>query len=313
MLTPASPQLDTSPPPIRHIFTIDVEEHFHVTAFERSVVRSDWDRHPSRVVQNMHVMLDTLASFDTTCTCFVLGWVAERHPSLVREIVGAGHEVASHGYWHRRVTANSRSEFREDVSRSKALLEDITGQPVYGYRAPSFSIIPGLEWAFDVLIEEGYRYDSSLFPIKRRGYGYPGAPPIPHLIERGGDALWEFPMTTLSWRERRIPAAGGAYLRHLPFGIIRQAFDSAERDGVPGMFYIHPWEIDADQPRVKVSPLTHLRHYGGIQRTRQRIHQLLTEFRFTSVARHLEKQGRTRRRDTPRLSGGTKSILVARR
>jgi polysaccharide deacetylase family protein (PEP-CTERM system associated) len=297
---PSSSPLAHSVPALRsspHIFTIDVEEHFQVSAFEGYVDRDSWDRQPSRVERNMDVLLDMLAAHGATSTCFVLGWVAERHPDLVRRIALAGHEIASHGYGHRRVTTLSPAEFRADVRRSKALLESITGNEVRGYRAPSFSIVPGLEWAFDVLLEEGYAYDSSLFPIKRRGYGYPGSPPLPHPIERNGEVLWELPLTTLDWLGRRIPAAGGGYMRHFPFGIMRRAFRACSDTGVPGIFYVHPWELDPDQPRVRVGAVTRLRHYGGLAKVYGRIERLLREFQFTSAARYFERQGGTRPAD----------------
>jgi polysaccharide deacetylase family protein (PEP-CTERM system associated) len=274
--------------PVEHVFSVDVEEYFQVGAFERVVSRQDWGRYPSRVERTVDALLALLARHGATGTFFTLGWIAERYPLLVQRIHEAGHEVASHGYWHRRVETLTPREFREDVRISKAVLESACGAPVYGFRAPSFSIRPGTEWVFDILLEEGYRYDSSLFPIRRPGYGYPAAPTVPHLIHRPGGSLCEFPLATTSWRGMRIPAAGGAYLRHFPFALIRRAFLEHSETGIPAMFYIHPWELDPDQPRLDVPWHARVRHYGGLARTMPRLERLLSEFRFTSAARSLK-------------------------
>ncbi|MGH7703638.1 MAG: XrtA system polysaccharide deacetylase [Gemmatimonadales bacterium] len=268
-----------------HIFSVDVEEHFQVSAFEPWIQRSEWDAQPSRVERNVGILLDLLAEHGTLATFFTLGWVARKYPDLVRRIAEAGHEVASHSWWHRRVTQLTPERFREEVSTSKAVLEDVTGQPVVGFRAPSFSIVAGTEWAFDVLLEEGYRYDSSLFPVRRPGYGYSSAPGVPHMIHRAAGALLEIPMTTFLWCGLRLPAAGGGYFRQLPYWWTRRAFVEHTERGLTGMFYIHPWEVDPDQPRVVVPPLTRVRHYRGLDRTLPRLRRLLEEFRFTSVAR----------------------------
>jgi polysaccharide deacetylase family protein (PEP-CTERM system associated) len=205
----------------------------------------------------------------------------------VRDIAAAGHEIASHGYWHERVTAQDRDAFREDVRTSKQTVEDLIGREVIGYRAPSFSIVPGCEWAFDVLIEEGYRYDSSLFPIRRRGYGYPNAPRVPHLIQRSAGSLAEFPLATTSIFRYPVPAAGGGYLRQFPLSIIRRAFREASSRSEPATFYIHPWEIDPGQPRLPVSVLNRIRHYRGLDSTLDRIDTLLEEFAFATIASYL--------------------------
>lgn len=271
----------------RHFFTVDVEEHFQVSAFETSVPRSAWDQMESRVARNVARLLDILARSGTRATFFVLGWVGERHPDVVRAIADAGHEVASHGYDHRRVTDQTPEEFRDSLRRSKRLLEDITGAPVLGFRAPSFSIVPGREWALDLLIEEGYEYDSSLFPIRRPGYGYPTGKREPHRIERAGGSLLEFPPATVRRFGWTVPAAGGAYLRILPFGIVRAAFAEAERRNFPATFYLHPWELDPGQPRLTVPAAARFRHYTGLGRTEARVGRLLAEFSFTSIAPEL--------------------------
>jgi polysaccharide deacetylase family protein (PEP-CTERM system associated) len=249
--------------------------------------RADWEAQPSRVERNTDRLLELLDRHRAFGTFFTLGWVAERHPALIRRIVAAGHEIGSHGWWHYKVGRLTPDQFRTEVRSSKTLLEDLSGTAVRGFRAPSFSIVPGLEWAFDVLLEEGYSYDSSLFPIKRPDYGYPTAPSFPHRLQRLSGSLLELPMATARFFGQRVPAAGGGYLRQLPLGLIRRAFRQVEERGEPGMFYIHPWEIDPDQPRLPVGWLTRIRHYRGLERTMARLEQLLTEFRFTSVSRWL--------------------------
>lgn len=268
---------------IAHHFTVDLEEYFQVSAFESCVARTEWGRFESRVVPQVALLLELLTRHEARATFFALGWLSERHPELVRTIARAGHEIASHGWDHVRVTHQTPLQFRESVKRTKAVLEEICGAPVLGFRAPSFSIVPGREWALDILIEEGYRYDSSLFPVQRPGYGYPGGLPDPYWIERPSGRLAEIPPTTLHWCGLRLPAAGGAYFRLLPYGLVRAAFRQCNRRGVPGTFYIHPWELDPDQPRLGVSWLTGVRHYGGLRGTGPRLDQLLREFRFTAV------------------------------
>ena len=191
-----------------HIFTVDVEEYFQVAAFDRVLSREDWDAQPSRLEHSVGILLELLARHQANATFFTLGWVAERHPFLMRRIADAGHEIASHGHLHRRVNTLTPDEFRDDVRVSKAILEEHSGAPVWGFRAPNFSITPGTEWAFDILIEEGFRYDSSLFPINRPGYGNPKAPPVPHLIHRPAGTLTELPLATTQWRGMRISRCG---------------------------------------------------------------------------------------------------------
>jgi len=286
------------PPPIRqarrlhslpfvtwHHFTVDVEEYFQVSSFEHVVPRSRWGSMESRVTASVHRMLDLLAQYEARATFFVVGWVAEHHPDLVRTIADAGHEIASHTWDHAKVTEQTSGEFRRSVRRSRLLLEDLAQAPVVGFRAPSFSIVRGREWALDVLLEEGYRYDSSLFPVRRPGYGYAGGRRAPHVLTRPGGYLLEFPPSTLRWMGMNIPAAGGAYFRCLPYSLVRAAFRQSERQGRPGTFYIHPWELDAAQPRLATSHLTRLRHYTGLSRTEARLHRLLADFRFSSIAR----------------------------
>lgn len=258
-------------------------------AFEDVAPRATWDSFPSRVAYGVDLLLELLAEHRANGTFFVLGWIAKKHPALVRRIAAAGHDVASHGWWHRRVTTLTPDEFRRDVVDSKLLLEDLAGRPCIGYRAPSFSITRGAEWALDVLIDEGYEYDSSLFPILRPGYGNPDTPPVPHYMTRPGGVLAQFPPTTTEWGGMRLPAAGGGYFRHFPYAFTRRAFREYEDNGVPGVFYIHPWELDPAQPTLEVGWLTRRRHYGGLEQTVGRLRQLLSEFRFTSIERKLEE------------------------
>jgi polysaccharide deacetylase family protein (PEP-CTERM system associated) len=266
-----------------HHFTVDVEEYFHVSALEGAVKRSEWERMESRVGHSMERLLALLSARGVRATLFVLGWIAERHPDLVRAAARDGHEIASHGWDHRRVTELSPAEFRDSVRRTKEILERLTGQVVSGFRAPSFSIVAGGEWALDILLEEGYVYDSSLFPVRRSGYGYPGGRRDPHWLERPAGRLAEFPPATLSSMGVNLPAGGGAYFRLLPYALVRAALLAAQRRGVAATFYIHPWEWDCEQPRFDVSPLTRIRHYGGLRRTWQRMQRLLSEFHFTTI------------------------------
>jgi polysaccharide deacetylase family protein (PEP-CTERM system associated) len=274
------------PVPVHH-FTVDVEEYFQVSALEAAVSRAHWDSLPSRVVESTRRLFELLAAHGARATWFVLGWVAERHPALVRELAAAGHEIASHGWDHRRVTTQSPEEFRVSVRRSRALLEDLIGQPVLGFRAPSFSIVPGTEWALDTLVEEGYRYDSSLFPVRRSGYGFPGGPRDAHVLERPAGPLMEVPPATLRLGGMNLPAGGGGWFRLLPFALTRAAFDEAERRGAAATFYIHPWELDADQPRMHVPWPTRIRHYGGLAQTPARLDRLLQSYRFQPIAESL--------------------------
>ncbi|MDB4870301.1 MAG: hypothetical protein JWL97_1305 [Gemmatimonadales bacterium] len=270
-----------------HFFTVDVEEYFQVKALESAVSRERWAAQPSRLARSIDALLETLDRHNARGTFFVLGWIAEHRPEVVQAIAAAGHEIASHGFWHERVTALDRDALREDVRSSKQALEDLIGAEITGYRAPSFSIIPGCEWAFDVLIEEGYRYDSSLFPIRRRGYGYPDSPRAPHVIKRPAGLIAEFPLATTSFFRYPIPAAGGGYLRQFPLVIIRRAFREASERSEPATFYIHPWEIDPGQPRLPVSALNRIRHYRGLGSTLERIDLILEEFSFGTIGSYL--------------------------
>ena len=271
-----------------HLFTVDVEEYFHVAALEPYAPRERWHELESRLLQSMDSLLDMLARYGATGTFFTLGIVAERYPELIERIANAGHEVASHGWSHKRVTALSPREFRDEVARSRDLLSSLSGQPVIGYRAPNFSIVPGFEWAYDILIEEGYKYDSSVFPGRQSGRGEQrrGA----WRIERTKGELTELPMTCVRFGSMRLPSAGGAWFRLFPFSMTRRALRQSAEAGIPGVFYIHPWEIDADQPRLTSDVLTRIRHYGGLSVAARRMEQMLAEFKFISAAEWFARQ-----------------------
>ena len=233
---------------VRHFFTVDVEEYFQVVALAPYAPMSKWESFLSRVEASTDQLLELMARRGATGTFFTVGWVAERHPEMMRRIVAAGHEVASHTYDHVRITHQTPEHFRDSVRRTKQIIEDITGSPVIGFRAPSFSIIPGYEWALDILIEEGHRYDSSLFPVRRSGYGYPGGDRDPYVLTRPAGSLIEFPPVTLDVLGARLPAAGGAYFRILPPQLVHAAMRSSEKRGVPGTLDRKSTRLNSSHP-----------------------------------------------------------------
>jgi len=274
----------TARPDITNALTIDVEDYFQVSAFADHIPRADWDRTECRVERNVHRMLDMLARKDTQATFFTLGWVAKRYPALVRRIVAEGHELASHGYGHERVSDLTEAAFFNDIQSAKAILEDIGGVPVVGYRAPSFSIGASNLWALDTLERAGYRYSSSIYPVQHDHYGMPDAPRFAHQIRAG---LMEIPPTTLRLLSRNLPSSGGGYFRLLPYALSRWMLQQVnQRDAQSAVFYCHPWEIDTEQPRVKgISAKTRFRHYVNIGRTEQRLERLLDDFRWGRMDR----------------------------
>ena len=276
--------IDTAAPArIKHFFTVDVEEYFQVVALAPYAPMSSWETFESRVEPAIDRLLALMAQHGATGTFFTVGWVAERHPAMVKRIAAAGHELASHTYDHVRITHQTPDAFRASIRRTKAILEDLTGAPVLGFRAPSFSIVRGTEWALDLLIEEGHRYDSSLFPVSRSGYGYVGGQRDPYWIDRPAGRIAEIPPATVRVLGKTLPAAGGAYFRILPPALVQAALRSAAGRGVPGTFYIHPWEWDPGQPRIAVPVLTRIRHYGGQAGVFGRIERLLGAFEFQSI------------------------------
>jgi len=279
-----SPGAAPSEEPVVNAMSIDVEDYFHVSVFDGIMPRLHWDRMESRVVANTTRLLDIFDEFHVRSTFFVLGWVAERHPELVKAIARRGHEVASHGYAHRLIYDQTPDAFRDDVRRAKRLLEDASGRQVRGYRAPSYSITPRSLWALDVLLEEGYEYDSSIFPIRHDRYGIPVSDRRPYPIERAVGTLIEVPGSTTRFGPLNLPVAGGGYFRILPYWWTRWGIDRVNRLELrPAIFYLHPWEIDPDQPRLPAGRLGQFRHYRNLEYTEQRLRQLLTDFRFDAI------------------------------
>lgn len=266
---------------ITNVMSVDVEDYFQVGAFEHTIHRDDWERWPRRVEANVERILALFHRHGVKATFFTLGWVAERHPGIVRDIVGAGHELASHGYGHQRANHLSEAEFRADVTRAKGLLEDIGGVQVRGYRAPSFSIGHGNMWALDVLADTGHQYSSSIYPIAHDHYGMPDAPRFPYRPQSCPNLL-EVPPTTVHWRGRNLPAAGGGYFRLMPYALSRWLIQRVnEQDHKPAMFYFHPWEVDPDQPRIPGAPLkSRLRHYVNLSRMEAKLARLCKDFRW---------------------------------
>jgi len=264
---------------IANALSVDVEDYFQVTALSERVKRSQWDQLPARVERNTDIVLELFAESGTKATFFVLGWVAERHPALVRRIAEDGHEIASHGYEHVRANLQSPEEFRDDISRTKRILEDVSGQPIRGYRAASFSLTPAMTWAYECLTECGYRYSSSVYPIAHDLYGSPKAFVTPfHPLT--GQRLWEIPVSALGFSGLRLPCGGGGYFRLLPYRYSAWALAYINRrEGRPGVFYFHPWEIDPDQPRVGALTLrSRLRHYTNLRLMKTKLRRLLKDF-----------------------------------
>jgi polysaccharide deacetylase family protein (PEP-CTERM system associated) len=272
------------PGAIVNAMTVDVEDYFHVSAFDAVVSRAGWDGFESRVSHNTDRLLELFDRANVRSTFFVLGWVAERFPSLVRRIAELGHEVASHGYNHQLLYMLTPRQFREDVRAAKSAIEDAAGAPVVGFRAPSYSVIESSLWALDILIEEGFAYDSSIFPIHHDRYGIPDSPRHPYVLRRAGGALLEVPGSTVRLGRVNVPIGGGGYFRQFPYAWTKWGIDRVNRiERQPVTFYMHPWEIDPDQPRMPVGTVTRVRHYRGLERTADRLARLLRDFRFDSV------------------------------
>ena len=278
-----SPRPDASPE-IVNALTIDVEDYFHVSAFAAHISRKNWDDHPCRIERNIERILQMLDEAGVHATFFTLGWVAERYPALIRGIGEAGHEVASHGFAHHRATEQQEREFFADISLAKAVIEDVTGREVKGYRAPSFSVGPTNAWAFECIAGAGYRYSSSLYPIRHDHYGAPESPRFAHEV---GPKLLEIPIATVRLFSANWPAGGGGYFRLLPYRISCWSLRRINAvDGKPAMFYFHPWEIDPEQPRVDgVSAKTRFRHYVNLDRMAPRLRRLLADFRWDRADR----------------------------
>ena len=278
---------------ITNALTFDVEEYFHAEAFAEVVRREEWPALESRVIEATERIVDLLEATETKATFFVLGWVAERYPALVRTIQKRGHEIACHGYGHQMITRLNRADLREDVRRAKAVIEDAAGVPVMGYRAPTFSVVRETLWSLDVLIEAGFRYDSSIFPIVHDRYGMPGAPRFPHQRSAGaGMTIAEFPLSTIDRFGWRFPVAGGGYFRLLPYAMTRWALRQLnQRERQPAIVYLHPWELDSGQPRLRVGALTRFRHSVNTRTTEGKLLRLMQEFRFGPVREVLTGAG----------------------
>ena len=277
---------------MQNAITIDVEDYFQVAALAKWAPTAQWDDFPLRVERNTQRILELFAHSNITGTFFVLGWVAERCPNLVKAIVDEGHELGSHGYSHQLIYKQSQSVFKEETLRSKKLLEDIGGVEVKGYRAASYSITRQSLWALDILLEAGFRYDSSIFPVRHDRYGIPDAIEVPHrLTTPSGGELTEFPITTLKLANYKLPIAGGGYFRLFPYWFSRWAFQRVNNKQKQALiFYLHPWEIDADQPQLPAKGLSRFRHYNNLDICEARFEQLLNDFEFTSVENILRSQ-----------------------
>ena len=286
MTTPAARPRPAPGEKIRNAMTCDVEDYFQVSAFAPYIDRASWPTRECRVEANMECILALYERHGVRATFFTLGWIAERYPAMVRRIVEAGHELASHGYSHLRASDQNRAEFDNDIRSSKALLEDIGGQAVVGYRAPSFSIGHANLWALDALHEAGYKYSSSIYPIAHDHYGMPDAPRFA-FYPNGPDGLLEVPITTVKLAGRNLPAGGGGYFRLLPYALSRWMMEKVNReDGEPALFYFHPWEVDPGQPRPEgLGAKARFRHYVNIDRMERRLEQLARDFKWDRMDR----------------------------
>ena len=274
---------------IRNAFTVDVEEYFQVEAFSGIIKKKDWENYPRRAEGQTHRLLDILETHKVQGTFFVLGWLAERNPALIRGIHDAGHEIASHGFDHRMISKMTPEEFRKDIRRSKEVLEGITNSAVVGYRAPTFSILEKTAWAYEVLLQEGYRYSSSVFPIWHDRYGWPKFGNHPRrMASNGNGEIWEIPMTVRSFGPLKIPFGGGGYLRSYPFFLTKALFRSHARNEKPAIVYIHPWELDPQHPKVPAPFLRRFRHHMGIPKMERKLIGLLQSMKFGTLSQMLE-------------------------
>ncbi|MEW8585653.1 MAG: XrtA system polysaccharide deacetylase [Candidatus Thiodiazotropha sp.] len=273
--------------------TVDVEDYYQVSAFAKNIEKNNWSDYESRVERNTHKLLEIFDQYNTKGTFFVLGWIAERFPNLINDIQQSGHEIASHGYSHDLVYNQTVDKFREETGRTKEILENIINKPIYGYRAASYSIVEKSIWALDVLTELGFTYDSSIFPIVHDRYGIPGAKTEPHVYKtESGNSIIEFPISTVGLGNTRLPISGGGYFRLLPYWVTRSGLNKInKKEKKPFIFYMHPWEIDTGQPRIKSNMLSEFRHYNNISKFDQRLRKLLQDFKFSTVSDVLERNG----------------------
>ncbi len=276
---------------IRNALTVDVEDYFQVSAFAASINYNQWDNYKLRVANNTYRLLDIFDTEEVKATFFVLGWIADRAPKLIKEIDRRGHEVACHGYSHQLIYNQDPVVFREETCRAKKLLEDIIQKQVTGYRAASYSITEQSLWALDILVEAGFAYDSSIFPVKHDRYGIPSAEVLPHqLTTPKGNSLVEFPLSTAKIFNYRLPVAGGGYFRLYPYQLTKLGLSQINRHKNPFIFYLHPWEIDAEQPRIAAKWFSRFRHYNNLDKCQPRLKQLLKDFEFTTAENVLAEQ-----------------------
>ena len=272
---------------IQNALSVDVEEYYHAVIFGEAIKGRGLGGFESRVQASIERVLTLLASADVKATFFILGEVAADHPAMIQKIAGEGHEIACHGHRHELVSRQTPQQFRADIHQAKAILEDITGEPVLGYRAPNFSIGHAQAWAYDILLEEGFRYDSSVYPIRHDRYGDRAAPRFPYEVRRNGHAkLVEVPIGTTRLLGVNLPIGGGGYFRLLPLALIRRGIERVNtREGQPIVFFFHPWELDPDQPRPSMPWRHRFRHYVGLQREEAKLSRLLRDFRFSTIRR----------------------------
>lgn len=276
--------------PLKHAMTVDVEDYFHVAAFANVISPSEWDNWPNRVEANTEKLLELFDRENLKITFFVLGWVAERYPALIKKLHEQGHEIASHGYSHQLIYRQSPDVFRQETEKSKQILENIIHSPIKGYRAASYSITRQSLWALDILAELGFEWDSSIFPTRHDNYGIPGSPEAPYrIITSSGKALIEFPLTTAKVLGQSVPAAGGGYFRQYPYALSKWLFHRASQQGKkPQIFYLHPWEIDPEQPRVpNASWFSNFRHYTNLDRCLPRLERMIRDFPFGTISESL--------------------------
>ena len=270
--------------PIQNVLTVDVEDYFQVSAFANSIDQDEWGEHPLRVASKTHKLLDLFDEYQVKATFYILGWVAEREKNLVLEIAKRGHEVACHGYSHQLVYNQTPEVFQQETVRAKSILEDIIQQPVLGYRAASYSITEKSLWALDILAESGFVYDSSIFPVRHDRYGMPDTPEYPyHLKTPAGHSIIEFPLSTAKILNYRLPVAGGGYFRLYPYWLSKMGLKQINRQQKPFIFYLHPWEIDPDQPRISASWFSRFRHYNNLDKCETRLRNLMSDFQFATT------------------------------
>jgi polysaccharide deacetylase family protein (PEP-CTERM system associated) len=279
----------SGPKTIRNAFTVDVEEYFQVEAFSDLIPKQDWHKFPSRVEETTTRLLELLDTYHVRGTFFILGWIAKIHPGLVEKISKAGHEIASHGFDHTMITEMTPESFRQDIRKSKTILEGIIGTSINGYRAPTFSINEKTSWAYEILLQEGYSYSSSVFPVWHDRYGWPKfGNDLRQMASGKNGEIWEIPLTVGSIGPFRVPFGGGGYLRAYPLKLTSALFRSLERDGRHGVVYIHPWELDACHPAIQAPFFRRLRHFIGIPKMKQKLIHLLRSMRFGTVAQLIE-------------------------